>query len=198
MPPAVVAKDDRLKRLNDTELALLAQSGDSNAFEEIYERHASGVARALASFAGPDRDLLDDLTQETFFRVIAGLPSYIPSRPFAYWLYTIALNVGRNHARRRSGETVVDPAEIDSLAGAHNPIGDWSEHILGNTLLELVSRLPDHMREVVSLRIGSGMPYGELAEVLGIPEGTARTRMHNAVRKLREQLQLLAAEKGKR
>jgi RNA polymerase sigma-70 factor (ECF subfamily) len=198
VPPDAAGKDDRLKRLTDTELAMRAQGGDGKAFEEIYERHASGVARALASFAGPDRDVLDDLTQETFFRVIAGLPSYMPRRPFVHWLYTIALNVGRNHVRRRSRVTAVDPVEIDSLGGGRDPAGCPPEHPLGHMLVAMVSRLPDHMREVVSMRIGSDMPYAEIAEMLGIEEGTARTRMHHAIKRLRDQLQVLAEKKEKR
>ena len=185
----------RLKGLSDTELALLAKDGDSSAFEEIYDRHASGIARVLASYAGPDRDILDDLTQEVFFRVIDSLTSYVPSHPFPHWLYTIALNVGRNHIRRRSKVISVDPRELDSISSDQDRIGDWSEEIIEVTLIRLVTHLPDHMREVVSLRIGSGMPYGEIAEVLGIPEGTARSRMHHAVRILREKVGILISRR---
>ncbi|RKZ07890.1 hypothetical protein DRQ05_02410, partial [bacterium] len=92
---------NKLQDLNDAELVALAMDGDISAFEEIYDRYAPGIAKTLASFSGPDRDLIDDLTQDVFFRVIKGLPSFVPSHPFAHWLYTIALNVGRNHVRRR-------------------------------------------------------------------------------------------------
>ena len=178
----------RLEGLSDTELAALAKEGDASAFEEIYDRHCSGVARALASFAGPDQDLLDDLTQDVFLRVIESLPRYIPSHPFSHWLYTIALNVGRNHARRPPKVVPVDPVDLDNVALAPAPAVDWSEDMMSRNLLGLVSRLPVQMQEVVSLRIGSGMSYGEIAEVLGIPGGTARSRMFNAVAILRKQL----------
>jgi RNA polymerase sigma-70 factor (ECF subfamily) len=164
---------------SDAELVRQAQKGLVLAFETLYERHAPGVARALASFAGPDRDLLDDLVQDVFVRVIRGLPSYTPSHPFAHWLYTIALNVGRNHARRRS-IVLVKPADLDDLAGA---VEDPAESI---ALMSLVSRLPEPLREVVSLRIGADLPYGAIGELLGIPDGTARSRMHHAIRRLRE------------
>lgn len=180
------------ENLSDTELALLAQEGDAAAFEEIYDRHAPGVARSLASYAGPDRDILDDLTQDVFFRVIDGLKSYAPSRPFAHWLYTIALNVGRNHVRRSHGRKVIalDPDEIDEMNG-HGARGtSWSEEIIGLRLMRLASRLSDPLREVVFLRIGSDMPYGDIADVLGIPEGTARRRMHEALAVLREKMGL--------
>ena len=173
---------DHMKDLGDAELVLLAQEGSAAAFEAIYDRHAGGVARALASFAGPDRDLLDDLVQEVFLRVVRGLPSYAPSHPFPHWLYTIALNVGRNHARRRSNVVPVRPAELEDMAGGGEPADETAPV----TLTRLVSKLPVAMREVVSLRAGADMSYGEIAEVLGIPEGTARSRMHNAVCILRD------------
>jgi RNA polymerase sigma-70 factor (ECF subfamily) len=173
-------------RRSDTQLALLAQKGDVFAFEEIYDRHCSGVARSLASFAGPDQDLLDDLTQDVFLRVIKSLESYAPTHPFSHWLYTIALNVGRNHSRTQSRVIPVNPSEFDNIQYTPDHTADWSEEIMAQTLTRLVACLPFQMREVVSLRVGSDMSYGEIAEVLGIPEGTARSRMHNAIKVLRD------------
>ena len=189
---------NRQKDLDDTQLALLAKEGDASAFEEIYDRHASGIARALASYAGPDQDTLDDLTQEVFLRVIKGLASYVPSHPFPHWLYTIALNVGRNHVRQRSRVVLVDPCELDSISSDDDQIVEWSQEIIQARLIRLVTRLPDRMREVVSLRLGSGMPYSEIAQVLGIPEGTARSRMHNALRVLRKKLGIPISNKERR
>jgi len=180
----------KLSNLTDTELACLAKQGDASAFEEIYDRHAPGIAKALTSFAGPDPDVVDDLVQDVFFRVIKGLGSYVPSHPFAQWLYTVALNVGRNHVRRRKELVFVGAGELEQLPDKYCPGSDWSEEVIAAVLLRLLARLPEHLLEVVSLRIGSDMPYGEIAEVLGIPEGTARSRMHYALKTLREQLGL--------
>lgn len=172
--------------MSDASLVILAREGDAGAFEELYHRHAGGVARALSSYAGPDRDAVDDLTQEVFYRVIASLSSYQPLRPFAQWLYTIALNVGRNHVRARSRVIPVEPGDLEDAASHPTTTGDISSEALAVMLMMLASQLPEHMRQVVSLRIGSGLPYGEIAEILDIPEGTARSRMHNAIKELRE------------
>ena len=179
---------NKIATLSDTELALLARDGNVSAFEEIYDRHAPGVARALASYAGVDADALDDLVQEVFFKVIEGLASFVPQRPFPHWLYTVALNTGRNHVRNRARELSVDPSELESMPLLGNEAADCTDDILGARLVRLVASLPEHMREVVSLRIGSDMPYGEIGDILGIPEGTARSRMHNAIASLRERL----------
>ncbi|MDD3642885.1 MAG: RNA polymerase sigma factor [Candidatus Krumholzibacteria bacterium] len=183
--------------MNDDELVRLAREGNRTAFGEIYDRHAPGVARALASFAGEDRDALDDLVQEVFFKVIEGLPSYTPRRPFPHWLYTIALNTGRNHVRDNARELPVDPSDLESAHARDTCLTDLPEEILGARLVRLVAALPGHLREVVSLRIGSGLPYGEIGEILGVPEGTARSRMHSAVVDLRASLGVVVSEQDK-
>lgn len=174
--------------MNDTELALLARDGSAAAFEEIYDRHATGVARALASFAGADADALDDLVQDVFFKVIDGLAGFVPRRPFAHWLFTIALNTGRNHVRARARELSIHPADLEAMTSWENGAAECPDDLLGARLVRLVASLPEQLREIVSLRIGSDLSYDEIGEILGIPEGTARSRMHNALERLREQL----------
>lgn len=175
---------------DDADLVVLAQAGSAEAFGVLYDRHASGVGRALASFAGPDRDLLDDLVQDVFVRVATSLHTYVPRRPFNHWLYTVALNVGRNHARRRSGrpEVARDPADLAELAGAGVAPIDVDDALLPASLMRMVAALPVAMREVVSLRVGGDLAYADVAELLGIPEGTARRRMHQALAQLKQRL----------
>lgn len=187
----------KITKLSDTELALLARDGNADAFEEIYDRHAPGVARALASFAGTDADVLDDLVQDVFFKVIDGFASYVPERPFPNWLYTVALNTGRNHVRSRAREIPVDPSELDSMCPPGNVSADCPDDIIGTRLLRLVASLSEELREVVFLRIGADLPYGEIGDILGIPDGTARSRMHNAVASLRERLGVASPESKK-
>lgn len=176
-----------LRELDDAELVRRAQQGSAPAFEALYDRHVAGVARALASFAGPDRDLLDDLVQDVFLRVVRGLASYEPTHAFRHWLYTVALNVGRNHARGKDRIVPIDPADLEMTSS--KPAEVQSDEATWRMLVQRVARLPEALREVVSLRVGSDMAYGEIAELLGIPEGTARRRMHTAVQLLRESFQ---------
>lgn len=173
---------------NDATLVVKAKAGDAAAFEALYDRHVSGIARTLASFAGPDRDLLDDLTQEVFFRAIERLASYEPVRPFAHWLYTIALNVGRNHVRNHRKIVLLEPDQLDRVADARVAARELPDELIGLALMREVAKLPRELREVVSLRIGSILPYGEIGNLLGIPEGTARSRMHTALNLLKERM----------
>jgi RNA polymerase sigma factor (sigma-70 family) len=165
----------------DQELVSRAVAGSAAAFEALYDRHVPGVARALASFAGPDREALDDLVQEVFLRVVRRLHSYAPTHPFTHWLYTIALNVGRNHVRDRSRVRLVSDAALDEVAAPE--AGDAAS---ASMLMRVVAGLPAAMQEVVSLRVSAELSYAEIAALLDIPEGTARSRMHHAMRLLRE------------
>jgi len=166
---------------SDEVLVRAARTGDRRAFSALYRRHCGGVARALASYAGPDRTAVDDLTQDVFLRVIQSLDRYTPHRPFTHWLYTIALNVGRNHVRGRSRimplDGVAEPA-LGTSAG-------MAEALLREAALREAARLPEGLREVLALRIGGDLPFAAIAELLEIPEGTARRRMHEALRSLR-------------
>jgi RNA polymerase sigma-70 factor (ECF subfamily) len=172
---------------SDEELVELAKGGDRAAFGRLYDRHLEGVGRALASFAGPDRDTLDDLIQDVFYRVIDNIQSYLPTRPFTHWLYTVALNVGRNFARSRSKVVLLEPDDFNHYPAAGRA-SSLPEELIQLNLIKQVSRLPEPQREVVSLRIGTGLPYGEIGRLLDIPEGTARSRMHNALASLRTSL----------
>ncbi len=174
-----------LQDLSDEELAGLAQGGDSDAFGQLYDRHVTGVGRALASFAGPDRDTLDDLIHDVFYRVIDNIRSYTPSHPFSHWLYTVALNVGRNYVRRRSKVVLLEPDDFNGYSNNNDRVPDLSEELIELNLIKQVNRLPAHQQEVVSLRIGSSLSYGEIGRMLDIPEGTARGRMHQALTSLR-------------
>jgi RNA polymerase sigma-70 factor (ECF subfamily) len=173
------------EELSDEELVELAKKGDREAFGRLYDRHVAGLGRALASFAGPDRDTLDDLIQDVFYRVIDRIRSYSGSHPFSHWLFTVALNVGRNFVRRRTKVLLLEPDDFNGYSDPASRARDLSEELLGHHLFRQVSRLPVQQQEVVSLRIGAGLTYGEIGRLLDIPEGTARSRMHQALETLR-------------
>jgi len=183
--------------MTDIQLVLLAREGEGAAFEEIYNRHASGIARVLSSFAGTDQSILDDLVQDVFLRILDKLEYYSPGYPFNHWLYTVALNVGRNYVRSRSKIQVMDPSELEKIPDDQGFAIEWSSEIIYNFAVRLISNLPDHLKVIIALRIGSDMSYNEIAEILGISEGTARSRMHKALTMLRDKLDIKKTNKDK-
>lgn len=163
------------------DLARAARAGSREAFGAIYDRTRDRLVRVLASYAGPDPMVLEDLVHDVYVRVAERLHAYDPERPFAPWLFTIALNVGRNHARVRR-EEAVERKMIEP-----DPRVATDEALLAVTdLMRDVSGLPLSLRDVVALRIGSDLGYDEIAALLGIPVGTARRRMHDALNILRD------------
>jgi len=179
-----------LQDLDDNQLALLAASGRREAFERLYDRHCRGVAKVLAPFAGGDRDAVDDLAQEVFIQVVKGLRSYRAVAPFANWLYTIALNTGRNHARASNRLRLAAPEELETIPAGAGETPALSEELVRRAALKAAARLPEHLRDILALRISSDLSYARIGVVAGVPEGTARRRMHEALNRLRATLGL--------
>jgi RNA polymerase sigma-70 factor, ECF subfamily len=179
-----------MQNLDDNQLAVLAAKGRQDAFGLLYDRNCQAVARALASFANCDQDVVDDLTQEVFVKVIKSLKGYKPIRPFGCWLYTVTLNVGCNYVRSRSKIKLVEPGELEQVPENRNEHPGLTQELLGMTAMKAAGKLPEHLRDVLALRISSGMPYAEIGEIVGIPPGTARRRMHQALNQIRTTLGL--------
>ena len=167
------------------------------AFEELVRGHERLVFGLALRVVG-DRADAEEVAQDTFERAYHALAGYEAERVAAMrlrpWLARIALNLARNRLRRRppaaraledgDGQplAVAAPAAAEPAAVAERREGTerWAE---------LLATLPHGWREAVVLRHVEGLPYAEMAEVLGRPVGTVKTHVHRGVRQLREQLQ---------
>ncbi|WP_246552734.1 RNA polymerase sigma factor [Paenibacillus tritici] len=150
--------------------------------QEMFEAHSSYIY-GIALMITKQRALADDVTQETFLRAFAKYHLYDSSRPLRPWLYRIAVNMSRNLLRRK--------VWIRLLAGVPR---EETEHSAENFALQnenrlelwnAVSGLSVKLREVITLHYYAELPLPETAEVLGIPLGTCKSRLHAALRKLR-------------
>lgn len=153
--------------------------GDERALGALVDRHAVRLHAHLVRVCG-SRDDADDLLQETWLRVARAARTYRAGRPVRPWLYGIASNLANDHWRRRA---VRSRAPATMLAEpAPRALGAAE----GLALRERVSRLPERLREVVWLRYYAGLDEAEMAEALGIPRGTVKSRLHAAIRGLQE------------
>ncbi len=179
---------DDQQRMTDDQLVEEALQGDSVAFGQIYDRYAQRLALLLRSYTD-DNSQVEDLVHETFCRLMDALPSYRPRGKFRSWIVTIALNVGRKEARRKRNESRFHrPDSMDVLSNP--PRGDPHELRERKRFAEaLVRSLPETRRLVVVLRYWLDYTYDEIASCLDIPAGTARRRMHTALKELRHLLQ---------
>ncbi len=182
---------------SDEELAAAVKTGDGGAFRALVERYERPLHGFLTRVTG-DSHTADDVFQETFIRVMKGIGRYDEDRPFRPWLYRIALNQARNSFRRTKreprvsldarsggdggggevsiGELIASAAECPSHAAAR---GEDAELIRG-----AVDRLPGKGRDALVMFYFEGLRYDEVAEVLEIPLGTVKSRIHNALAKL--------------
>ena len=154
------------------------QAGSESALEPLVERWRGPLVgflqrRASASDA-------DDLFQETWLRVVRARRRFDPRRRFSTWLFQIANNLCRD-GFRRSGVAARGRAALAEAPAAGPP--DPSLRI---DLARRLSALPERLREVLVLRYYRDLGEAEIAEVIGIPPGTVKSRLHAALRALRE------------
>jgi RNA polymerase sigma-70 factor (ECF subfamily) len=162
----------------DGELIQRAAGGDRSAFEQLYQRYARPVFGLALRRLG-DRGRAEDAVQETFASIWRSAASYRPDRgPGAPWLYAVARNAIVDRARSRTDLPSEIPDEPDGGAGpadqAEQSWVSWRVH-------RALEELPEREREVVSLAYWSGLSQSEVAEFLGIPLGTVKTRTRAAL-----------------
>jgi RNA polymerase sigma factor (sigma-70 family) len=169
----------------DTDGALIERScrGRPDAFTEVVRRHEVAVHGFVARRAG--RQVADDLLAEVWVRAFAGRGGYDPGRQDARpWLYGIARNVLRAYWRA-VGRDDGHPAAIDSWDPWDDVVDRMDSTARAGVLLSAVRALPPDERDVLLLVAWEELTPSQAAEVLGIPQGTARSRLHRARAALR-------------
>ena len=156
---------------------------DQHAFGELVRRHQSSVRGLLRQLTRADAALADDLAQEAFVRAYRNIRSFRGEARFFTWLYRIAYNCFREHARRRKEFVGIDEEQLQS---EHDP------HIvdpgLRHDLMHALSLLPLHERTAVVLCCQNGLSHNEAARVLDIPLGTVKTNVLRGREKLKRTL----------
>lgn len=197
------APEDARERADreDTELMNRFKAGDARAFEALLARHRRGVFNFCLKMLG-NRTAAEDALQEVFLRVVKSAKDWQRQAKLTTWIYTIA----RNHcvdAIRRAGyrkTASLDHAFNDQQEDA-TPLGDrvadqegippdrGAESARTRRILAVaLADLPAEQREVFVMREHAGMPFKEIAAVVGVPENTAKSRMRYALEHLRARL----------
>ncbi|MHC4713140.1 MAG: RNA polymerase sigma factor [Planctomycetota bacterium] len=179
---------------SDEELLLGSLKGRSGDFKLLLERYEGELFNFLYRCTG-DRQVSEDLFQETFLQVYAKMDIFRPEGRFRPWVYTIAANLARDamrkHRRRRalsldaeirSGEDAKLGDFIEDGTPAPEDLLDREESI--SLARDLLDDLPEALREVVTLYFFNDMKYIEISEVLGLPLGTVKSRLFRAVRQM--------------
>ncbi len=171
-----VADVDRPER----EFVLAAQRGDQDAFAALvrmHERRAYAVTRAIVV----THEDAEDAVQEGFLHAYRALDRFLPDQPFGAWLYRIMANSALDLVRRRK---VRDADELTEMVAM--PFRDPGESDeLRTRLSEAIGHLTERQRSVIVMHDVEGFTHGEIGNMLGIPEGTARSDLHHARATLR-------------
>jgi RNA polymerase sigma-70 factor (ECF subfamily) len=173
-----------------------AQKGDQRAWRDLIDRYQGPVhALIYRLLAGRSRHRVEDLTQETFVRVLRALPSFDPGGPasLSTWILTIATRMTLNELRRPEPAGLDREPESDARADA-----DSERKRLGAAIAAAVAALPDAQRAVLVLREYHDLEYAEIADVLELDVGTVKSRLSRARAALREQLVATMPELGGR
>ena len=182
-----------LDALTDEQLLGRYCGGETAALELLIERYRLELYHFLARFLG-DRSAADDVFQETFIQVHISADTFDTSRRFKPWLFTIAANKARDLLRKNKRQKA---APLSAMVDQHGDSGrafiDLLEADLpqpselaqaketGEIVRHVVASLPEHLREVLLLAYFNKLAYREIAENLGIPLGTVKSRLHAAV-----------------
>jgi RNA polymerase sigma-70 factor (ECF subfamily) len=185
--------------ISDEELMALAQKGDTMAFHQLVQRFKNPLTSFAFRFLG-DADEADDVVQETLVRTYRNASSFDLSMKFSTWVYTIATNIARTRARRRSlgrivrlGFTQDGPArDIASSAPAPDEAADAA--IREEQVHAAIQKLPVEFREAIILRDIQELSYEEIAEITGRSVGTVKSRINRGRERLRILLRHILGE----
>lgn len=187
-----------MSTLTETEIAKLIQAsktGDHQAMSQLIDFYSSSVHKLIYSILR-DSQIVEDLAQETFIRMLTSLDHYEFRAPFHAWLYRIAVNLCRDHLRKKKVRHIVGRFKFDEESGAEeefvdphqDPTADVQNSEKWQLIENALSRLHDSSRTVFVLREIKDLSYEEIAETLNWKIGTVKSRLFRARRELADLL----------
>jgi len=184
-------------RLTDQDVVLLARAGREAAYRELVRRYERPVFALLYRMVR-DRELAEDLAQETFVKALNAIESYRPEFKFSSWIFKIANNAAIDHLRRRELDTLsldgsphaetpeaMQATALQIGARQESPLDAVEARELGGAIEAAIGRLRPEYRSCILLRHVEGRAYEEIAEILDLPLGTVKTYIHRARNELR-------------
>jgi RNA polymerase sigma-70 factor (ECF subfamily) len=185
--------EPRLKKLSDAQLLERYSQGDERAFRELVSRYKNSLYAFLKRFLN-QRDLIEDVFQETFLQLFTSRESFDPERPLRPWLFTIAANKAKDALRKQQRSSAVpigtisdgEQASFDDVLNSltsveTRPYETLERGELAERVREVVANMPESAREILILAYFNKFSYKQMAQILSIPIGTVKSRLHTAV-----------------
>ena len=189
-----------LRNLPDADVAALAKEGREPAFRELVRRYERPVFSLIFRMVR-DREMAEDLAQDTFIKVLNNIDRYRPEFKLSSWLFKIANNVTIDHLRKRQLATVsldgsphaqtaaeAQATSLDVESRGESALEAIESRELGSAIERAIGKLRPEYRSCILLRHVEGRSYEEIASTLDLPLGTVKTYIHRARHELREAL----------
>jgi RNA polymerase sigma-70 factor, ECF subfamily len=181
------------EQLTDAELLQHYIQGDEAAFREIVGRYKNSLYAFLRQFLNRT-DLVEDVFQETFLQLFTSRESFDQNRPLRPWLFTIAANKAKDALRKNQRTSAVSIGAISeaqdmsfdemlNTLGSDNtePADELERNETADRVKEVIAGIPENLREILILSYFNKFSYKQMADVLSIPIGTVKSRIHTAV-----------------
>ncbi|UCE88910.1 MAG: RNA polymerase sigma factor RpoE [Pseudomonadota bacterium] len=188
----------------DRALVERVQRGDKTAFDTLVLKYQHKIAKLISRYVHDPTEALD-VAQETFIKAYRALPSFRGESAFYTWLYRIAINTAKNHLvaqRRRPPADDIDAVDAVNLeaGGALKDIDSPERVLLRDEIEQVITQaiedLPEDLRTAITLREFEGMSYEEIAQAMGCPIGTVRSRIFRAREAIDSKLKPLIGDMG--
>ena len=177
-----------LSQQTDEQLMAKAATGSDTAFEELYRRYARRLKGFFFLQLGGDEELAADATHDVFLRAYEARSRYQEGRRVDTWLFTIAYNLCRNHYRSNAYEAEL-LATLDAEPLADQQIEVQLDQVaLDEALTQVLAELPAPLHQIFSLHYQEELTIPQIAEIVGVPEGTVKSRLHKTMNIIRKKL----------
>ena len=178
----------------DEELVARSMRGDAESFNELVLRWERPIFALAYRTIGREEEARD-VCQETFLRAFRALPGFRGQAKFSSWIYRIALNLCRDWARKERRTPVVQPpedVELQDLAAANQPSESIEDLVVRRGLVSQVeaamASIPEEQRTVIILKEYHGLTFQEIAELMGCPLSTVKTRLYQGLAVVRREM----------
>jgi len=195
------------ERAIDQKLVEKAQKGDKQAFGILVEKYQLKLNRLISRMVR-DQSEIEDIVQDSFIKAYRAINNFRGDSAFYTWLYRIGINTAKNHlvslGRRPKAMDAVDIEEIENFQDAQDlrsvetPETTMMNNQITATVNNAAEGLPDELKQAFKLREMDGHSYEEIAEMMGCPIGTVRSRIFRARDAIAEKLKPLIEETNKR
>lgn len=183
-----VEQSKKMTATTDQQLVERVQAGDNAAFDLLVRKYQNKIVSLVSRYVNDPSEALD-IAQESFIKAWRALPKFRGDSQFYTWIYRIAINTAKNYIASKGRQPSAmgydidnpeDPQMLGLMKDLESPEALTMTDEIRDTVAEAISALPEDLREAVVLRELEGLSYEEIAESMGCPIGTVRSRLFRA------------------